>query len=135
MAQLKPAIIAALKADAGVSAIVGLRVTPNFASRTEVYPRVVVKIPTNERGHILDGHTSQRIAHVQFFCQASRDLEADDLARAVDAAAEVFKVTITDPVVKTSQQVDETDDFELTGDGSDSSVFTRLVEYRVDYRL
>lgn len=135
MAQLKGGIVAALKADGAIAAIVGARVFPSQPPRTALRPRVIVQVTSDEYTHDLSGHTDQRIAIVTLHCQADTDLAAKALAIAVDAEARTFPSTVSSPVIKTSQQQSELDDEIGAGDGTELVIFTRVLEYRIDYRV
>jgi len=137
MATLKAGLVAALKADAGVSAIVGSRVLPNHAPKTTALPLIVVHVPSDVRGNVFSGHTDQRVARAVMECQAATDLVAENLARAVDALLGSYATggTMSGCVVETCLQQAETDDYMIAGNGSDAGTFVRVVDYRFDYRL
>lgn len=137
MATLKAGLIAALQADAGVSAIVGTRVFPTQATRGAARPLIVVHVPSDVRGNVFAGHTDQRVGRAVMECQAATDLVAENLARAVDALLGSYATggTMSGCVVETCLQQAETDDYVIAGNGSDAGTFVRVVDYRFDYRL
>ena len=136
MATVKAGLVAALKADAGVSSIVGARVYPSHAPKLAAKPRVIVHLASDERGRTLAGHTNQRVARALMECQADTDLAAETLARAVDAMFTALQLggSLGGCTVETCLQAAEGDTYADPGDGGDAGTFTRLVDYRIDYR-
>lgn len=97
MASLEAALIAALQANAGVSALVGSRVFIAGGRQGETYPYVTVqRIATAGAAH-LDGPSNLDWPLMQIDCWADTALAALNAAEAVRAAIDGVNVTSGDP--------------------------------------
>lgn len=136
MATLKEALITALKAESTITAIVSTRVFPNHPARGAARPCLVVIVASDTRGRDLSGNTTQRFARILFDCQGTTDATAESIARALDAYLPTLKATSISgiPVVNCLQEP-ESDAYTQPGTGGDVGVYSRVVEYKFDYRL
>lgn len=97
MASPEAALIAALTANAGVSALAGSRVFVAGARQGADYPYVTVqRIATSGAGH-LDGASNLDWPLVQVDCWSPDALVALNLAEAVRTAIDGVNITSTDP--------------------------------------
>lgn len=136
MATLKEALITALKAESTITALVGSRVFPNHPARGALRPCLVVLVASDVRGQSVGGHTPQRIARVLLDCQAATDATAESIARALDSYLPTLgQTTISGLSVKTCIQQSESDTYTQPGTGGDVGVYSRVLDYRFDYRL
>jgi len=133
---LKSALVAALKADAPLAALVAGRVSASHPARGSAMPSVTVRAASDVRGKDLSGHTEQRVARVLFMIRASSDYSAETVARALDVLLPTLAKTTSDDVTfRTVLQAAESEDYAQPGDGTDQGPRLRVVDYRIDYFL
>ena len=107
-----------------------------------IRPRLLDEMLRRRRDRLDQESRLLSASFTRFLADAARktlqdrtDLAAKALAIAVDAEARTFPSTVSSPVIKTSQQQSELDDEIGAGDGTELVIFTRVLEYRIDYRV
>jgi hypothetical protein len=87
------AIVAKLKLDAGVAALVGTRVHPTTSPQAVALPKLTYQVIDTQRPHSNDGPIGLATARWQFDCRATDLIGAKRLARAVRRCLNGFSGT------------------------------------------
>ena len=135
-ADIREAVVAALRADAALSALVGSRVY--FGSIAEDrMPGVVVELDSNRREHALDGPTGVARATFTFWGISKVLTEDADIAEAIRQRFDGFagyltagggRIRIRDTIL-----ADETDRWSPPADATSRGVFETPVTFAFEY--
>lgn len=114
---LKSDLYSHLKADSGVSALVGTRVYPMKAPQNVVKPYITYQAISDNSDQCLGGSTFQRVTRFQVDCWSTTYSEADAIKEAVLSSLTGFK---------SSHSVSAMDDYE-----PDTGLYRQLIDFKL----
>lgn len=132
---IKTGLMAWLGTVEDVVDVVSTRIYPNHAARGASRPSIVVHVASDQAAADLDGNTRQRVARIILEVQSRKSVEVEQIARTLDAALQTHRGTLGGCDVRTILQETEPDDYQTPDNGTDRGIYTRLLDYRFDYRL
>ena len=127
------ALVAALKADAGVAAIAGAKIYPIRAPQTAKYPALLYQVQEQDRMHDLDGVAGITAADVQIGCGSPLLSEAETLAEAVRSLMDGITDVLADITQVETLSASERDLYDSPADASDVGTYWIVLTYRFRY--
>lgn len=131
---IREAVVALLKANAGVSAT-GAAIVPMKRPQKQGLPCLEYQVISNPRGHWLSSASGAAVARFQFDCWSNDLAECVAIKTALENALDGRNVVSLGVVILWSKQVDEHDLHEWPTDGSDRSLYRISVDYLIKHRV
>lgn len=128
--RFRAALVAALKADAGVAATVGAKVFPGRVPENVALPAIIWQVVSLPRDHHLGGTAGVARARVQFSAIAKTAADCEVAAESLRQLLDGFTGRLPGGVVVLETNLlDERDMSDAPDDGSDAGVFRTSQDY------
>jgi hypothetical protein len=134
---LRESLVALLKGDPGVSAVVGTKVFPNEAPQGVTGPRLLYHVESLERRRGLAGRNGTAVASAQIAAGSKNASECAALAKAVRNLLDGFTGAMGSPagvIVLETAGGDENDGYDQDAAGSDRGTHWTVLDYQFLFR-
>jgi len=128
---VQSAIRTKLLASAGVTSLVGTRITLKTAPTNYGYPRITLNLINTNTDHHLGGASGLANSRVQVDCWSKTSTQATALGAAVRSALDTYSGTSDGLVIDSCIIEDESDEYEAPTDGSQRGTHRTRIDFSV----
>jgi len=130
---LKAGLISLLTGESTISAIVGSRVYISKAPRSAVLPYIIIEQMGSDENQTVDGSTGLRFIEFDIDCKADRSTESETLGNAVRDFIANYTGAAGNQTIGAVLLHDESTQYEPPTDGSDTGIYTTLLDVTIQY--
>jgi hypothetical protein len=136
MASIKQALVTHLLADAGLSALVGTKIYPQFTSMSQTMPYIVFERDGEEVTENLSMISDINNESFSFFIYATTSLEVENIRVALkDAMALLNQLTVASVDFRRAFQDSSIDDFNTKNVGDEMPIYSESMSYTIWFKL
>jgi len=133
MSNISTAIVAMLRADTSVAALVGTRIYPSYAPQNYTLPVIVYTRLSASRVRSADGSAGMVAMNMQLSCWAATKAGAETLSAAVQSCLDDYSGTSDGVVIDVISMDNELDAPIVEPDNEEHNEFGKILEFTIWY--